>query len=227
RRGAGDAAVARPRPHAARRQDPRRGRQSPHGAVGRHRHVGPVLVHLRARQSDPVPDRRVGRRARHHPRAVLCRAAARRRRYRVQVPAAAIRLVLHLCADAGDIADPAQGPVRPDRPRVSDMPAPSLAAAAPPPAHDAALPEGVRLLARRHRLRWYEGLPWLLAIAGYFLFPDYLTLGAQVFIAILFALATDLILGYGGVITLGQAAFFGAGAYACGLLSAHGWTEPL
>src|SRR6185312_166665 len=187
RRGAGDAAVARPRPHAARRQDPRRGRQSPHGAVGRHRHVGPVLVHLRARQSDPVPDRRVGRRARHHPRAVLCRAAARRRRYRVQVPAAAIRLVLHLCADAGDIADRAQGPVRRDRPRVSDMPAPSLAAAAPPPAHDAALPEGVRL----------------------------------------FALATDLILGYGGVITLGQAAFFGAGAYACGLLSAHGWTEPL
>src|SRR6185437_11928425 len=96
-----------------------------------------------------------------------------------------------------------------------------------PPIRDAKLPEGVRLLARRHRLRWYEGLPWLIAIGGYFLFPDYLSLGAQVFIAILFALATDLILGYAGVITLGQAAFFGAGAYACGLLSAHGWTEPL
>jgi branched-chain amino acid transport system permease protein len=110
---------------------------------------------------------------------------------------------------------------------VSDTPASSLAAAAPPPIRDAKLPEGVRLLARRHRLRWYEGLPWLIAIGGYFLFPDYLSLGAQVFIAILFALATDLILGYAGVITLGQAAFFGAGAYACGLLSAHGWTEPL
>ncbi|MGH6981869.1 MAG: branched-chain amino acid ABC transporter permease, partial [Stellaceae bacterium] len=108
---------------------------------------------------------------------------------------------------------------------MSDTPASSLATAAPP--GEAALPEGARLLAGRHRLRWYEALPWLISIAGFFLFPDYLTLGAQVFIAILFALATDLILGYAGVITLGQAAFFGAGAYVCGLLSAHGWTEPL
>jgi len=108
---------------------------------------------------------------------------------------------------------------------VSDTPLSSLAAAPPP--REPALPAAVRLLARRHRPRWYEALPWLCAIAGYFLFPDYLSLGAQVFIAVLFALATDLILGYAGVITLGQAAFFGAGAYACGILSAHGWTEPL
>jgi branched-chain amino acid transport system permease protein len=92
---------------------------------------------------------------------------------------------------------------------------------------DVALPAPVRALARRHYPRAYEALPWLLAIAGYFVFPDYLSLGSQVFITILFALATDLILGYAGVITLGQAAFFGAGAYACGLLSAHGWTEPI
>jgi branched-chain amino acid transport system permease protein len=92
---------------------------------------------------------------------------------------------------------------------------------------DIALPAPVRALARRHYPRAYEALPWLLAIAGYFVFPDYLLLGSQVFIIILFALATDLILGYAGVITLGQAAFFGAGAYACGLLSAHGWTEPI
>ncbi len=98
-----------------------------------------------------------------------------------------------------------------------------MSAAATP----AAVPEAVRALARRHRFRAYETLPWIAAIGGYFLFPDYLALGAQVFIAILFALATDLILGYGGIITLGQAAFFGAGAYACGLVSAHGWGEPL
>jgi branched-chain amino acid transport system permease protein len=99
-----------------------------------------------------------------------------------------------------------------------------LAEDAPP---SSAMPEAVRQLMRRHHPRLYEALPWLLAIAAYFLFPDYLALGAQIFIAILFALATDLILGYGGVITLGQAAFFGTGAYACGILSAHGWTEPL
>jgi len=34
----------------------------------------------------------------------------------------------------------------------------------------------------------------------------------------LFAIATNLMLGYGGTMPFGQAAFFGAGAYACGLL---------
>jgi branched-chain amino acid transport system permease protein len=91
----------------------------------------------------------------------------------------------------------------------------------------AAMPDAVRALSRRHRFRPYEALPWIAGIGGYFLFPDYLSLGAQVFISILFALATDLILGYAGIITLGQAAFFGTGAYACGLVSAHGWGEPL
>lgn len=107
---------------------------------------------------------------------------------------------------------------------MSDTPLPSIVAAPP---RDRLLPDAVLWLARRHRPRWYEAMPWLVAVAGYFAFPDYLQLGAQVFIAILFALATDVILGYGGVITLGQAAFFGSGAYVCGILSAHGWTEPL
>jgi len=107
---------------------------------------------------------------------------------------------------------------------VSDTPLPSVAAAPP---RDRPVPEAVRRLARRHRPRVWEALPWLLAIAGYFAFPDYRQLGAQVFITILFALATDLILGYAGVITLGQAAFFGTGAYVCGILSAQGLTEPL
>ncbi len=107
---------------------------------------------------------------------------------------------------------------------MSDTPLPSVATTS---VRDRPLPEAVRRLARRHHPRVYEALPWLLATAGYFAFPDYRQLGAQVFIAILFALATDLILGYAGVITLGQAAFFGSGAYFCGILSAHGWSEPL
>src|SRR5256886_16401654 len=81
--------------------------------------------------------------------------------------------------------------------------------------------------ARRHRYHAPEALPWLAAVASYFVFPDYLALGAQVLATILFALSADLVLGYAGIVTLGHAAFFGTGAYIAGILAAHGWTEPL
>jgi branched-chain amino acid transport system permease protein len=78
------------------------------------------------------------------------------------------------------------------------------------------------------RLRWTEYLPWVLALAVYFLLPDYLSLGARVLTYILFALSLDLILGYAGIITLGHAAFFGLGAYVTGILAAKfGVTDPL
>ncbi len=79
----------------------------------------------------------------------------------------------------------------------------------------------------RHRLRLGEALPWIAAIGFYLAFPEYLQLGAQILVMVLFALSLDLILGYAGIITLGHAAFFGTGAYAAGLLAAHGWGEPL
>jgi len=85
----------------------------------------------------------------------------------------------------------------------------------------------VEALLRSHRLRPWEAVPWLAAAAAFFLFPDYLALGSQILINILFALSLDLILGYAGIVTLGHAAFFGAGAYTAGLLAAHGWGEPL
>jgi branched-chain amino acid transport system permease protein len=45
---------------------------------------------------------------------------------------------------------------------------------------------------------------------------------------ILFALSLDLALGYAGIVTLGHAAFFGAGAYTVGMLAKHGiWNEPI
>ncbi len=78
-----------------------------------------------------------------------------------------------------------------------------------------------------HRLRPYEVLPWLCAGGAYFVFPDYLALGGQILVMVLFALSLDLILGYAGIVTLGHAAFFGTGAYVAGILAAHGWTEPL
>src|SRR5262249_48073571 len=45
---------------------------------------------------------------------------------------------------------------------------------------------------------------------------------------ILFAISLDLVLGYAGIVTLGHAAFFGAGAYTVGILAKRGlWNEPI
>ena len=92
---------------------------------------------------------------------------------------------------------------------------------------------GARAQARaflRARERWRpaEALPWVLAVAFFFVMPDYAVLGTTIFVMALFALSLDLILGYAGIVTLGHTAFFGVGAYAAGMLSAHlGWNEPL
>ncbi|MGC1359300.1 MAG: branched-chain amino acid ABC transporter permease [Xanthobacteraceae bacterium] len=81
--------------------------------------------------------------------------------------------------------------------------------------------------ARRHRYRLAEALPWIAAIAAFFIFPNQMILGGQTLIMILFALSLDLILGYAGIVTLGHAAYFGLGAYAAALLitDLH-WSEP-
>ena len=83
-------------------------------------------------------------------------------------------------------------------------------------------------LLRRHRFRPAEALPWLIAIAAFFIFPDRMTFGSQVLIMVMFALSLDLILGYAGIVTLGHAAFFGVGAYTVGLAAARlQWNEPI
>jgi branched-chain amino acid transport system permease protein len=85
-----------------------------------------------------------------------------------------------------------------------------------------------RALAGRHRVRWWEPTPWILALAFYFAFPQHLGFGTDLLVWILFALSLELALGYAGIITLGHAAFFGAGAYAVGMLAFHGiWNEPI
>ena len=81
--------------------------------------------------------------------------------------------------------------------------------------------------ARRHRFKWYEAIPWIAALAAYFVFDSYHALGAQIFATILFALSLDLLIGFAGIVTLGHAAFFGVGAYAAGIMAANGWQEPL
>ena len=83
-------------------------------------------------------------------------------------------------------------------------------------------------LAGRHRLRVWEPIPWVLAIALYFAFPKHLGFGTELLVTILFAILLDLVLGYAGIVTLGHAAFFGTGAYTVGMLAKHGiWNEPI
>ena len=78
------------------------------------------------------------------------------------------------------------------------------------------------------RIRWPELLPWIVALAGFFLLPEYLALGARILIYVLYALSLDLILGYAGIITLGHSAYFGLGAYVAGILAAKaGVSDPL
>ncbi|HZH10821.1 MAG TPA: branched-chain amino acid ABC transporter permease [Microvirga sp.] len=63
--------------------------------------------------------------------------------------------------------------------------------------------------------------------AGYWLFPDNLALLTRIVAIALLVLSIDLIVGYCGVATLGQAALFGSGAYAAGIACVNGVTEPM
>ncbi|MDF1485984.1 branched-chain amino acid ABC transporter permease [Ramlibacter sp. H39-3-26] len=77
------------------------------------------------------------------------------------------------------------------------------------------------------RLPWLEAAFWLALAACFFVLPERLALLGQMLALGLFALSLDLALGYAGILTVGHAAFFGAGAYAAGLLAKHGWGDPL
>src|SRR5262245_14755553 len=84
-----------------------------------------------------------------------------------------------------------------------------------------------RGLVRRARWRIAEVAFWVLAFAALFLPPGKHLLLNEVAILALFALSLDLILGYAGIVSLGHAAFFGAGAYAAGLLCKLVTPDPL
>jgi len=77
-------------------------------------------------------------------------------------------------------------------------------------------------------IRWTEWLPWIGALAVFFVLPEYLLFGARILTYILFALSLDLVLGYAGIVTLGHSAFFGLGAYTAGILAARlGLHDPV
>ena len=82
-------------------------------------------------------------------------------------------------------------------------------------------------LAAQARWRPVELAFWACTLLPFVFAPSYLQLASQIAITGLFALSLDLILGYAGLVSLGHAAYFGVGSYAAGLLSKHGWGEPL
>lgn len=83
------------------------------------------------------------------------------------------------------------------------------------------------LLAARARWHWLEVAFWMAALATVFLLPGRYLMLNEVAILALFALSLDLILGYAGIVSLGQAAFLGLGAYAAGLFAKHVHPDPL
>src|SRR3954466_12562569 len=86
----------------------------------------------------------------------------------------------------------------------------------------------VAIHARRHgSWHWSEVAFWVIVTACGLILPSRYLVMTEVVRLALFALSLDLILGYAGIVSLGHAAFFGVGAYAAGLLSVHGWGEPL
>jgi branched-chain amino acid transport system permease protein len=82
-------------------------------------------------------------------------------------------------------------------------------------------------LKRRARWRIAEIVFWLVAFGALFAPAGKHLLLNEIAILALFALSLDLILGYAGVISLGHAAFLGAGAYAAGLLCKLVTPDPL
>jgi branched-chain amino acid transport system permease protein len=76
----------------------------------------------------------------------------------------------------------------------------------------------------KRRARWspFEIAFWIFAFATIWLFPDKYLILKDTAILALFALSLDLILGYAGIISLGQAAFFGVAGYFAGLVAKYG-----
>jgi branched-chain amino acid transport system permease protein len=81
--------------------------------------------------------------------------------------------------------------------------------------------------ARSARAQPYEVAIWILAALAIVLFPGHAALWNEIAILTLFAVSLDLILGYGGIVSLGQAAFFGTGSYGAALFAKHAMNDPL
>lgn len=84
-----------------------------------------------------------------------------------------------------------------------------------------------KLMKRRSRIRFYEIIIWIAAIAAYFVLPSKMLILTEIAILALFAVSLDLVLGFAGIVSLGHTAFFGLGAYIAGLMALHYVAEPV
>jgi branched-chain amino acid transport system permease protein len=75
--------------------------------------------------------------------------------------------------------------------------------------------------------RVLDGLVLVGLVSFPVLMPGYLDLGTRMVILTLAAMSLDLLVGYCGLVTLGHAAFFGAGAYAAGIFAIRVWADPV
>jgi branched-chain amino acid transport system permease protein len=91
----------------------------------------------------------------------------------------------------------------------------------------AAVASQLARFARGPRIRAWEIAIWIAAVAAWFLLPRHAGLLNEIAILALFAVSLDLILGYGGIVSLGHAAFFGTGAYAAALFAKHVMPDPV
>ncbi|HEX2547724.1 MAG TPA: branched-chain amino acid ABC transporter permease [Ramlibacter sp.] len=81
-------------------------------------------------------------------------------------------------------------------------------------------------LQKASKFKWWEGVLWVLAFAAPLLMPSHALIINQIAIIALFAVSLDLVLGYGGIVSLGHAAFFGFGAYTAALFAKHIMPDP-
>nr|WP_315496434.1 branched-chain amino acid ABC transporter permease [uncultured Rhodoferax sp.] len=90
-------------------------------------------------------------------------------------------------------------------------------------------PSSPSLLQHSLNLRWTLpllaalcALPWVAAALGD---SFYVTLATRILVLALAATSLNLILGFGGMVSFGHAAFVGVGAYTVGILMQHGITS--
>ena len=81
-------------------------------------------------------------------------------------------------------------------------------------------------LLRASRIKPWELVLWFAAFAVPLALPNQALIVNEIAIVALFAVSLDLVLGYAGIVSLGHAAFFGAGAYTAALFCKHVSADP-
>src|SRR5712692_875275 len=225
---------------AARHADPRRRLQPRDGRRARRRHQAAVHPGIRARRgvgrsrrpdARPDPDR-ADRHGREHPDPRLCRH--RHRRHRLDPRRLCRRGVRRRGRHARPRVPARSAPPRAELDGGLDARARAVLDADLPADGDRAGAAPARSVSGRRPMRAALDVraPFVvIVVAGLALLPVYtaasgdqfvLTLFTRIVILAIAATSLNLILGYGGMVSFGHAAYLGIGGYAVGILGAEG-----